>query len=170
MKGCPSPGLRPPSPRAAGRGTTRARYGNCSSFNERFEGGPMANERHVRDVMTRNPECVTEKDSIREVARIMKDADTGVVPVVDGRKIIGMVTDRDIVVRCIAEGKNPLEARVNEVMTKSVRKVQEDATINDVIGLMSSSEIRRVPVVNRNDEIVGIVSMGDVAEKTDNKG
>ena len=129
------------------------------------------NNNRVREVMTPDPQCVSERDSIVEAARIMQNADTGIVPVVDdSRKIIGMVTDRDIVVRCIAEGKNPLEARVNEVMTKSVRKVQEDATINDVIGLMSSSEIRRVPVVNGNDEIVGIVSMGDVAEKTDNKG
>ena len=129
----------------------------------------MANQRQIRDVMTPNPQCVTEKDSLREVARIMKDQDTGVVPVLDGKKIVGMVTDRDIVVRCIAEGKNPLDARVNEVMTKSVRKVQEDATINEVIGLMTSSEIRRVPVVNRNDEIVGIVSMGDIAIESDNK-
>lgn len=126
----------------------------------------MANQRQIRDVMTPNPECVTEKDSLRDVARIMKDQDTGVVPVVDGKKIIGLVTDRDIVVRCIAEGKNPLDARVNEVMTKSVRKVKDDATINDVIGLMSSSEIRRVPVVNQNDELVGIVSMGDLTGKT----
>jgi len=128
----------------------------------------MANQQHIRDVMTPNPQCVTETDSLRDVARIMKDQDTGVVPVVDGKKIIGLVTDRDIVVRCIAEGKNPLEAKVNDVMTKSVRKVKEDATVNDVIGLMSSSEIRRVPVVNHNDELVGIVSMGDIAVEANN--
>ena len=132
----------------------------------------MANEpRHVRDVMTRNPECVTERDSLRDAARIMKDQDTGVVPVVDNnKKIIGMITDRDIVVRCVAEGKNPLDARVNEVMSKSVRKVQEDATVNEVLGLMKSSEIRRVPVVDGNDQIVGIVSMGDIATEGENKG
>jgi len=132
----------------------------------------MASEnRHVRDVMTPNPECVTEKDSLRDVARIMKDQDTGVVPVVDGgRKIIGMITDRYIVVRCVAEGKNPLEAHVNDVMSKSVRKVREDQTVNDVIGLMKSSEIRRVPVVNQRDEIVGIVSMGDIATESSERG
>jgi len=132
----------------------------------------MASEkRHVRDVMTPNPECVTEKDSLRDVARIMKDQDTGVVPVVDGgRKIIGMITDRDIVVRCVAEGKNPLDAHVNDVMSKSVRKVRDDATVNDVIGMMKSSEIRRVPVVNQNDEIVGIVSMGDIATDGSERG
>ena len=131
----------------------------------------MPNEsRHVRDVMTPDPQCVTEKDNLREVARIMKDQDTGVVPVVDGgRKIIGLVTDRDIVVRCLAEGKNPLDAPVNEVMSKSVRKVQDDATVNEVIGMMKSSEVRRVPVVNRNNEIVGIVSMGDIAVEGDHK-
>src|SRR5437762_10950103 len=119
----------------------------------------MANDtRHVRDVMTPNPHCVSDNDTIRDAARIMKDEDTGVVPVVDGgKKIIGMITDRDIVVRLIAEGKDPQKARVNEAMTKSVRKVDEDAKIDDVVQLMSNAQIRRVPVVNRNDQIVGIV-------------
>jgi CBS domain-containing protein len=124
------------------------------------------NNQHVRDVMTPNPASVSEKDSVRDAARIMKDEDTGVVPVCDGRKVIGLVTDRDIVVRLIAEGKDPQNARVNEVMTKHVRSVQEDATINEVLTLMSSAEIRRVPVVNRNDELVGIVSIGDIATDT----
>src|SRR5438477_9308079 len=128
------------------------------------EGGLMANEtRQIRDVMTPNPQTVTERDSVHDAARIMKEQDTGVVPVVDGKKIIGTITDRDIVVRCVADGKNPLDASVKDVMTRSVRKVKEDATINEVITLMSSSEIRRVPVVNSRDEIVGIVSIGDLA-------
>jgi CBS domain-containing protein len=127
--------------------------------------------RQVRDVMTTNPSSVSDSDSIQDVARIMKEQDTGVVPVCDGgRKIIGMVTDRDIVVRLIADGKDPMNARVNEVMTKSVRKVQEDATVDDVLSLMSSSEIRRVPVVNRNDELVGIVSIGDISTQTNQDG
>lgn len=132
----------------------------------------MANERsrHIRDVMTANPECVTDKDSIRDVARIMKDQDTGVVPVVDGKKIIGLITDRDIVVRGVAEGKNIENARVNELMTKSVRTVREDATVNDALALMSNSEIRRVAVVNHNDELVGIVSLGDISTNTSADG
>lgn len=120
--------------------------------------------RHIRDVMTPNPETVTEKDSIRDVARIMKDSDTGVVPVVDGKKIIGLITDRDIVVRGLAEGKNLENARVNELMTKSIRSVREDASVNEALELMSKAEIRRVPVVNSNNELVGIVSLGDIAE------
>jgi CBS domain-containing protein len=122
--------------------------------------------RHVRDVMTANPSCVSQKDSIRDVARIMAREDTGVVPVVDGKKIIGLITDRDIVVRLVAEGKDPANAHVNEAMTKNVRSVREDTPINEVLNLMSSAEIRRVPVVNNNDEIIGIVSMGDIATNT----
>ena len=125
------------------------------------------NNNRVREVMTPDPQCVSERDSIIEAARIMQDADTGIVPVVDdSRKIIGMVTDRDIVVRLIAEGKDVQKARVNEVMTKSVRKVDEDSPISEVVELMSNAQIRRVPVVNNRDEIVGIVSMADLANST----
>jgi CBS domain-containing protein len=126
--------------------------------------------RHVRDVMTANPECVSEKDSIRDVARIMRDEDTGIVPVVDGKKIIGLITDRDIVVRGLAEGKDLGNARVNDFMTKQVRSVREDDSVNDALQLMTGAEIRRVPVVNRNDEIVGIVSLGDIASDSKQPG
>ena len=126
--------------------------------------------RHVRDVMTANPDCVSEKDSIRDVARIMKDSDTGVVPVVDGKKIIGLITDRDIVVRGLAEGKNLENVRVNELMTKSVRSVREDAPVSEALELMNNAEIRRVAVVNNNDELVGIVSLGDIASQTNQDG
>jgi CBS domain-containing protein len=136
----------------------------------------MANQKsgpgsqHVRDVMTPNPTTVSESDSIRDAARIMKDQDTGVVPVVDGRKIVGLVTDRDIVVRLVAEGRNPSDARVNEVMTKSIRSVQEDASIDEALNLMSRAEIRRVPVVNGSNELVGIVSIGDISVGTNRDG
>jgi len=128
------------------------------------------NSRHVRDVMTLNPDCVSDNDSIREVARIMKSSDTGVVPVVDGKKIIGLITDRDIVVRGLAEGKDLGTAKVNEIMTKSVRSVREDATIGEALQLMSSADIRRVPVVNGNNELVGIVSIGDISTNTNSDG
>ena len=138
--------------------------------NQQSSGARRAGARHVRDVMTANPACVYAKDTIREVARIMAREDTGVVPVVDGKKVIGMITDRDIVVRLVAEGKDPAHARVSEAMTKSVRSVREDTPVTDVLNLMSSAEIRRVPVVNSNDEIVGIVSMGDIATNTKQEG
>ncbi|HVS30699.1 MAG TPA: CBS domain-containing protein [Thermoanaerobaculia bacterium] len=121
---------------------------------------------HIREVMTPNPECVTDKDTLLQAARIMRDKDTGVVPVVDGKKIVGLITDRDIVIRAIAEGKNIGDVRVSEVMTKNVKSVKEDSTVDEVLSLMGSAEIRRLPVVNTNNELVGIVSIGDVAAKT----
>lgn len=128
------------------------------------------NSRQIRDVMTANPDCVSERDSLHDVARIMKDRDTGVVPVVDGRKIIGLITDRDIVVRGLAEGKNLENATVTDLMTKQVRSVRDDATVNEALELMSSAEVRRVAVVNKNDELVGIVSLGDISINTDKDG
>jgi CBS domain-containing protein len=122
---------------------------------------------HVRDVMTPNPDCVSSDANVRDAARIMKEKDTGVVPVVDGgKKVVGLITDRDIVVRGIAEGKDLSNCRVDELMTKSIRSVREDAPVDEVLTLMSSAEIRRVPVVNGQDEIVGIISIGDIAVET----
>ena len=131
----------------------------------------MAQQRHVRDVMTPDPRTVSERDSILDAARIMRDSDTGIVPVVEGKKVIGLITDRDIVVRAVADGKDINTVKVNEVMTKQIRSVQEDSPIDEVLGLMSSAEIRRVPVVNKSNEIVGIVSIGDLSTRTnqDNK-
>ena len=126
--------------------------------------------KQIRDVMTPNPKCVTEKDSILEAARIMRDEDTGVVPVVDGKKVIGLVTDRDIVVRSIADGKDATNMRVQEVMTKNVRSVREDGTVDEALDLMSRAEIRRVPVVNQSNELVGIVSLGDIATNANRDG
>lgn len=125
--------------------------------------------RHVKDVMTRNPECASERDSIQDVARIMKDKDTGVVPIVDGKKIIGMITDRDIVVRGIAEGKDLANTRVNELMTKNVRSVKEDAPLEEALNVMTSAEVRRVAVVNGSEEIVGILSIADVSRESNGK-
>ncbi|HSP35288.1 MAG TPA: CBS domain-containing protein [Thermoanaerobaculia bacterium] len=131
----------------------------------------MANQQHVRDVMTQNPKSVSEKDSVRDAARIMRDQDTGIVPVVDqGRKIIGLITDRDIVVRAVADGKDLNNCRVNEVMSKSVRTVREDDSVGDVLNVMSGAQVRRVPVVNGNNELVGIVSMKDLATDTKENG
>ena len=121
----------------------------------------------VRDIMTPNPLTCRPNDLIRDAARIMAERDTGVVPVVDdSRKILGLITDRDIVVRLVAEGKDPAKAHVTDAMTKSVRTVKEDTPIDEVTRLMSTAQVRRIPVVNQRDEIVGIISFGDIATET----
>jgi len=131
--------------------------------NEKNANRSGGSSRNVRDVMTANPETVTERDSIADAARIMKNTDTGIVPVVEGRKIIGLITDRDIVVRLVAEGKDPGGAKVTDAMSRGVRSVQENASVDEVVELMTRAEVRRVPVVNSSQELVGIVSMADVA-------
>jgi CBS domain-containing protein len=128
-------------------------------------------KKNARDVMTSNPACVSETDNVSAAARIMKDSDTGVVPVVNGKKVIGLITDRDIVVRGLAEGKDLANCKVTDVMTRNVRSVREETPVNEVLDVMSRGEIRRVPVLNGNDELVGIVSIGDISKETnqDNK-
>ena len=120
----------------------------------------------VGDFMTKNPDCVSQTSSITDAAKIMKKSDTGVVPVVDGKKVVGLVTDRDIVVRGVAGGKDISSMPVSEVMTRDVRTVTEDSTVDDVLQLMSGAQIRRVPVVNQAQELVGIVSLGDIATES----
>ncbi|MBK5260486.1 MAG: CBS domain-containing protein [Thermoanaerobaculia bacterium] len=130
----------------------------------------MPKNKTIREVMTANPRTVTDKDKVIDAARIMRDQDTGVVPVVNGKKIIGMVTDRDIVVRAVADGKNLSDVSVNDVMTRKVQTVKEDTPVSEVMNLMSREQIRRVPVVNASDELVGIVSIGDLATHTNQDG
>ena len=130
------------------------------------ETNKSGNSQRVRDIMTPSPFTVSEKNTIRDVARIMAEHDTGVVPVVDGKKILGLITDRDIVVRLVAEGRDPGSANVREAMTDSIKSVKEDQSVDEVMELMSNAQVRRVPVVDKNDDLVGIVSFRDVATET----
>ena len=120
----------------------------------------------IRDFMTPNPVCVTEKETVRDVARIMAREDTGVVPVCDGKQVIGMITDRDIVVRLVAQGRDPANTRVNEAMTRNVRTIKDDSTVTDALQMMSNAHVKRVAVINDRSELVGIVSIGDIASET----
>ena len=123
----------------------------------------------VKDVMTPNPKTVTEKDTVQAAARLMRDHDTGVIPVVaeSGRKVIGMITDRDIVTRLIADGKDAKSSKVSEAMTRKVHTVRDNEPLNKVFQVMSDQQVRRVPVVNESNELVGIISLADVANETE---
>lgn len=126
----------------------------------------------VKEVMTANPKTVTEKDTIQEVARLMRDHDTGVIPVVaeKGKKVVGVITDRDIVTRLVADGKDAKTSKVSEAMTRKVHSVRETEPLNKVFQLMSDQQIRRVTVINENSELVGIISLADVANETEKDG
>jgi CBS domain-containing protein len=120
----------------------------------------------VSDVMTSNPECVTENESIRRVAQIMVDCNCGAVPVVESegnKKVIGMITDRDIVVRLVAQGKGLETARVADAMSRGVHTVKTDQPLDSVYKIMATEQVRRLPVVDNDDRIIGIVAVADIA-------
>ncbi|MBP2295673.1 CBS domain-containing protein [Azospirillum rugosum] len=117
----------------------------------------------IRDIMTRDVQIVGPNESIRKAAQLMDQLNVGVLPVCDGEKLVGMITDRDITVRATSAGMAPDQCKVSEVMTTEPRYCYEDDPVNEVSRLMGGQQIRRVPVVDRDKRLVGIVSLGDLA-------
>ena len=118
---------------------------------------------NVREVMTTNPRCVSPNDTIQIAARIMKEEDTGVVPIVENGRPVGVITDRDIVIRAVADGSQANKP-VREIATGDLVCATPDMSTREATKLMSERQIRRLPVVE-NDRLVGIVSLGDIAVK-----
>jgi CBS domain-containing protein len=117
----------------------------------------------IADIMTRDLECVAPQDSLREAARRMRDADIGALPVVDGQRLVGMLTDRDIAIRAVAEDLD-LDTPVEDIMSEDVLHCYDDQTVEDVLNDMGDMQTRRLPVLDHNTEqLVGIVSLGDLA-------
>jgi CBS domain-containing protein len=118
----------------------------------------------ARDVMTPDPACCSPGTTLDQVARMMVQHDCGEIPVINSaNRPIGVVTDRDIVCRAVAEGKNPAAYPAENVMTRSVVTVAADATLDDVIETMERHKIRRVPVVDETGACAGIIAQADVA-------
>ena len=121
---------------------------------------------NVKDIMTKDPACCTAETSLQEVAQIMVDHDCGCVPVVDSEESkipVGMITDRDITTRVVAEGKNPLDLTAADAMTPTVVSVTPETSIEECCNVMESSQIRRVAVVDANGSCCGIVAQADIA-------
>ena len=122
----------------------------------------------ARDIMTRDPKTVTPEASPFDVATLMKSEDTGIIPVVDPHGILqGVVTDRDIVIRGLGERRQVEGLTARDLMTTDVDAVTPEEPLSEVIETMSKSQVRRVPVVDRNDRLLGIISMADVANRAD---
>lgn len=118
----------------------------------------------IRDVMTRDAKITRPDDTLRRAAKFMKDCNCGILPVGEGDHLVGMITDRDIAVRGIAEGKGP-KAKVRDVMTKEVKYCFEDEETEHVAQNMAQIQVRRLPVMNRDKRLVGVVSLGDLARE-----
>jgi CBS domain-containing protein len=121
----------------------------------------------VKDIMTRDIACCTPDTSLQEVARLMIECDCGGIPVVDSRqsmKPVGVVTDRDICCRTVAEGKNPLEMTAGDCMSSSCVTVTQEVSVEDCCRMMKENQIRRVPVVDESGACCGIVAQADIAQ------
>src|SRR4051812_6910461 len=117
----------------------------------------------LKDIMTPKPDCVSPEDSLRDAACKMRDLDVGPLPVCENDRLAGMITDRDIVVRVVADGKDPKSTKVREAMTEDIVFGFEDQDIDDAARVMEQKQIRRLAVLNRDKRLVGIVSLGDLA-------
>lgn len=119
----------------------------------------------IRDVMTASPTCCKPADRLDTVAKLMLDHDCGEIPVCDGTKLVGVITDRDIVCRAVARGETPVAVPASEVMTRDVHTIGPDGTLEDALALMEKNLVRRLPVVDGGGRIVGIVSQADLVAK-----
>lgn len=122
----------------------------------------------IRDIMTRDVRRVEPQTSLREAARLMADIDAGSLPVEEGGRLIGMITDRDIAIRAVAAGKGP-DATVGEAMTPELLYCFEDDAVADVCENLADIQVRRLPVVDQNKRLAGIVSLADLAAKGEAK-
>lgn len=123
----------------------------------------------VRDLMTADPELVSPDTSIREAAQRMRDADVGALPVGDANQLTGMVTDRDIVIRAVAEGRSGDDVTVRDIVTTEIVSCGPDDAVEDAANLMAEHQIRRLPVVE-DGRLVGIIALGDVAREDQDAG
>jgi CBS domain-containing protein len=117
----------------------------------------------IREAMTSNPRTVTADSSIAEAARLMRDEDTGIAPVTEGRRLIGVITDRDVAIKVVAEGKDPQATKVTQIASSNLVTVDPEQDLDDALRLMAQHQVRRLPVVEEDGNLVGILAQADVA-------
>ena len=120
---------------------------------------------NISEVMTRNVEVVRPNDTLQRAAQLMQECDTGALPVCDGDSLVGMVTDRDITIRGTAVGLSPSDTPVSRVMSTDTLCCTEDESAEDVLTRMGDEQVRRLPVLDSEQRLVGIVSLGDLATR-----
>ena len=117
----------------------------------------------IRDLMTKDPRSVERGSTAVEAARLMRDANVGIIPVVEGGKLVGTVTDRDIAIRVVAEGKSPESITVEEIASRELVTIDPQQDLDEALRLMARHQIRRLPVVEEDGRLVGIVAQADIA-------
>jgi len=121
----------------------------------------------IQEVMTSNPCSIDADKPVSYAAKMMKDEDVGFAPIVEGDKLIGTVTDRDIAMKVVAEGRDPQSTTVREIASTNLVTIDPQQDLDDALRLMASSQVRRLPVVEEDGRLVGVVAQKDVAEQGD---
>jgi CBS domain-containing protein len=117
----------------------------------------------IRDVMTKNPCAIDADKPVAYAAKMMRDEDVGLAPIVEGQKLIGTLTDRDIAIRVVAEGKDPQTTIVREVATTRFVTIDSDQDLDEALRLMADNQVRRLPVLDQDGKLAGIVAQADIA-------
>lgn len=117
----------------------------------------------IREIMTPDAQCIQPDETLVDAASLMRQLDVGVLPVCEDGSIVGMLTDRDIAIRAVAEARDPCRTLVREIMSSHTISVYEDDTVEEAVRVMEENQIRRAPVLNHAQKLVGIVSLGDIA-------
>jgi CBS domain-containing protein len=118
----------------------------------------------IRDVMTRSPRTIDSAGSAVDAARLMRDEDVGLIPIVESDRLVGTVTDRDIAVRLVAEGKSPDKTQVADIASRELVTIDPDQDVEEAMRLMAKHQVRRLPVVEEDGKLVGIVAQADIAK------
>jgi|ERR1051326_7664562 len=118
----------------------------------------------IRDLMAENPCAIDADKPVAYAATMMRDEDVGIAPVVEGRKLVGMLTDRDIATRIVAEGKDPQSTKVRDVMTTRLVTIDPDQEIDEAMRLMAEHQVRRLPIVEEDGRLIGVVAQADIAK------
>ena len=123
----------------------------------------------IKDVMTSNPCSIEAEKSVAYAAKMMREEDVGLAPIVEGDKLIGMLTDRDIAIRVVAEGRNPEQVKVADVASKQVVTIDPQQDLDEALRIMAKHQVRRLPVVEEDGKLVGVVAQADIAREGDDK-
>jgi CBS domain-containing protein len=121
----------------------------------------------IKDVMTSDPCTIDAGKSVAYAAKMMRDEDVGLAPIVEGDKLIGMLTDRDIAIRVVAEGRNPDQVTVGEVASQQVVTIDPQQDLAEALRIMAKHQVRRLPVVEEDGRLVGVVAQADIAREGD---
>ncbi|HET8651365.1 MAG TPA: CBS domain-containing protein [Gaiellaceae bacterium] len=129
----------------------------------------MTHHEQIRDLMTANPSAIEAEKPVSHAAKMMRDEDVGLAPIVEGDRLVGTLTDRDIAIRVVAEGRDPESTTVREVASTELVTIDPGQSLDEALRLMAQHQVRRLPVVEEDGRLVGVIAQADVARHGDDR-